>query len=379
MVGRGMAEAKTGRGKRWWYRLVAAVAGPVLLVAGCEGYLRLTLFSPLIQTHPASPGANHPQYLFMPDPETNYTLRPFFQGEDANPSGDFKVPVTINSLGLRDGSLKGSVRQDRRRIFFLGDSFVYGEGVRWEDSYPAKLEQTLNDDFALPVQVLNGGVPAYGLDLVYARFQKYQPLLKPDLTVVCWLPWGFYREGRGMAYLNGYLVEPTMLDRLHVVGNNIFYSRYSADSLPGRADLWLQSHSFVWLFISYELHGKFSRWFNRKLIDMDVQLNIPPAYLTKCLDYINRMDKDSKAGGARFALVLLTSNPKTTGPIADYCRQNDIAMISLAEGTFTKDSPYRDFQFPHDYHFNEKGQAYLTRELAPFLANQLSPPRSAPP
>ena len=41
-------------------------------------------------------GGNHPRFLFQPDPESGYTLRPGFHGEEVSRGREFKVPGAID-------------------------------------------------------------------------------------------------------------------------------------------------------------------------------------------------------------------------------------------------------------------------------------------
>ena len=57
---------------------------------------------------------------------------------------------------------------EKTRIALIGDSFTFAEEVRYEDSWGSHLENALGPEF----QVLNFGVPGYGLGQAYLRYEK---------------------------------------------------------------------------------------------------------------------------------------------------------------------------------------------------------------
>ena len=54
------------------------------------------------------------------------------------------VPLTINSRGWRDGEFSLKKPQGVRRIMVIGDSVVFGYGVKLEDTFPKVIERGLN-------------------------------------------------------------------------------------------------------------------------------------------------------------------------------------------------------------------------------------------
>jgi hypothetical protein len=355
----------------WKKRLAAAVLAPVLLLLAAEIAFRVALFSPVIQPHPCSPTPSLPQYLFLPDPDADYALRPYFQGRETDPDHLTSFPIIVNALGFRGPQLKAEVCEDCQRVLFLGDSFTFGEGVKYEDSFAAKVEAALNQE-GRQAQVFDAGVPAYSLSQMQARLPRQLALTRPRLVVLCWLPWTFAREeptGR-LAYLNGFLVEPALRSYLHVAGDNIFKSPFPPGSLRLRADLWSQSHSFVYYYIKYKVPFYIHRHFAVQVLTRK-EFNLPPIYLKKSMDLVAAMSQTSRDHGADFALVLLTSNPETTAPIAEYCRQQQIPLLSLAERTYVPNGPYLHITFKYDQHFNPTGHATVAPDLAAFVTHRL--------
>jgi hypothetical protein len=68
----------------------------------------------------------------------------------------------------------------RRRVALVGDSFVFAERVRFEDSWGHLLESGSGGK----LQVLNFGVGGYGVDQAYLRFRKEVLAWKPDVVIL---------------------------------------------------------------------------------------------------------------------------------------------------------------------------------------------------
>jgi len=74
--------------------------------------------------------------------------------------GVFTDRYTINSRGFRGPEM--SAHDSRPVICILGDSTMFGWGVRDDETFPAFLQQDLNDN-GYRYFVLNAGVPSYNL------------------------------------------------------------------------------------------------------------------------------------------------------------------------------------------------------------------------
>jgi hypothetical protein len=70
-------------------------------------------------------------------------------------------------------------QQGRTRIALVGDSFTFGQEVPYEDTWGNLLEQALGSEF----QVLNFGVPGYGVDQAYLRYEKDVRRWNPKIII----------------------------------------------------------------------------------------------------------------------------------------------------------------------------------------------------
>jgi len=87
----------------------------------------------------------------------HHGLKPMTSHEDQ--FGPLRSRYYINSLGMRDASCREVSRQsDQPRLLLVGDSFVEGVGVSWEQSMAGRLAVDLAKR---GVEVLNAGVASY--------------------------------------------------------------------------------------------------------------------------------------------------------------------------------------------------------------------------
>ncbi|MDD2689091.1 MAG: hypothetical protein PHT41_02945 [Candidatus Omnitrophica bacterium] len=98
------------------------------------------------------------------------------------------IPVFINNDGFRS---KKEYDVNQKKIFALGCSFTFGDGVAGDDAWPQRLEVKLKEG-GFPYQVINMGVSAYGIDQMYLWFLEKQDL-KPDIVILAIIPYDIAR------------------------------------------------------------------------------------------------------------------------------------------------------------------------------------------
>lgn len=120
--------------------------------------------------------------------DTGWELKPSQKG--------FAVPgrakATINSSGFRGREGFPSAR--RYRILLVGDSFAFGYGVGDNETLSFFLEQKLNSDFGKDVEVLNFGVPGYGVYQMDALVRKRIDEYAPAMVVMEMVKWDVFRQ-----------------------------------------------------------------------------------------------------------------------------------------------------------------------------------------
>ena len=88
--------------------------------------------------------------------------------------------LTINSLGFRGQEYAREKPVGVKRIMVLGDSFAWGYGVADNETFSAKLDKQLGNNF----EVLNAGVSGWGNDQQYLFFRDDGKSFSPDIVVV---------------------------------------------------------------------------------------------------------------------------------------------------------------------------------------------------
>ena len=109
-----------------------------------------------------------------------YTLKPSFEARFQ------RVPVKLNSHGMRSPERPFEKPVGTYRIALLGDSFAFGWGVEADKIFAQVLEDELNRRFggAPRIEVLNFGVPGYSTFQEGALFEELGSKFKPDAVLV---------------------------------------------------------------------------------------------------------------------------------------------------------------------------------------------------
>jgi lysophospholipase L1-like esterase len=96
--------------------------------------------------------------------------------------GGFAVryDATTDRLGYRRVGADTTPPADALRLLFVGDSFVFGDGVQDDDTWPARLQALLACD--RPVVVYNAGVPGGSLPEAIAMTERAR-VLEPHAIV----------------------------------------------------------------------------------------------------------------------------------------------------------------------------------------------------
>lgn len=120
--------------------------------------------------------------MYVPDETAGFRPAPDFAGaiEYAGVTTTFRT----NSLGLRDAEIAPKT-PEMTRILVLGDSFVWGWGVPQGEEWVSLLEKQLQEKRGTgAIDVVNGGVNAYGTEAQVAHLERLGPELRPDVVLV---------------------------------------------------------------------------------------------------------------------------------------------------------------------------------------------------
>jgi hypothetical protein len=120
-----------------------------------------------------------PQEFVKLDPDLGWVPAPDLDGLILE-----GAPIGTNSRSLRGKREIPLERSDAPRIAVTGDSFVFGQCVADEDTFPAQLARLLPGS-----EVLNLGVMGYGHDQALLRLRRDGLPFQPDVAVL-----GFHRD-----------------------------------------------------------------------------------------------------------------------------------------------------------------------------------------
>ncbi len=106
-----------------------------------------------------------------------------------------QIIVHTNAAGFR-GTREYAIEKPKGtiRIAVLGDSFVFGFGVQDSESFPALLESQNKTR-----EVLNLGVPGYGIDQIYLSYREIARQYHLDIVLIGIFPEDFWRCTRSFA------------------------------------------------------------------------------------------------------------------------------------------------------------------------------------
>lgn len=308
--------------------------------------------------------------------------------------------ATISSQGLRDIEHRPDKPPGSRRILVLGDSFMFGQGVRMEQSMPRQLEGMLHG-----VEVVNAGTPGYDLGQEYLYFKDRGYRFEPDLVLL-----GFFIND---------LARASELDETDAPdGVPVSYQRKpqmlarDRDETPrgvkGSVTSWLNGHSLLYVLVRKHLEHLAARREESTKKTADAP-GAEPYFLSIFRDdasaavardwerayrILDELKHEVTDRGARFAVVLVPAPFQTSddefkkwlewagaaGKAMSRRKPQDM-MLAWCRGSSTPcQDLLSDFEgggrerlyFPYDLHWTAEGHQLAAASVARFLeANRL--------
>lgn len=156
--------------------LLLAVVSLVVALVVVELGLRLYFYGSL----------DRPDYSMSfhePHPTRGWTLLPNATGRQQEL--DFNVEVSINSKGVRGPEIDYARTPGVYRILIVSDSAMFGSGLVYEDTVPARLVRLLEP---ARVEIVNLSVAAYSSVQEYVLFMEEGLRYRPDLVLFGFAP-----------------------------------------------------------------------------------------------------------------------------------------------------------------------------------------------
>jgi lysophospholipase L1-like esterase len=98
--------------------------------------------------------------------------------------GGITYHIKSNNKGLRDENFDKKPPEDTYRVLIVGDSLTFGWGLNKSERYTEVLEKRLNRNRRQKYQVINAGIPGWGLKDYYSFLRNRGQKYKPDIIIV---------------------------------------------------------------------------------------------------------------------------------------------------------------------------------------------------
>ena len=121
-------------------------------------------------------------YLTAYDPALGWSKQPNRSVE--NTTSEFHVIETTNSRGLRGQEVPFEKTPGVYRVLLLGDSFLEGYTVGFDDLVSEQLRLLLEERLGSPVEVVNGGTVGYSTDQELLFYELEGRRYHPDATAL---------------------------------------------------------------------------------------------------------------------------------------------------------------------------------------------------
>ncbi len=158
-----------------------ALAIAVVVLLALEGAARLLRLAPAVDVQNAD---------FTAGDEIPFRRRPLSRIAGRSATDEFDFDYQHNSQGFRDVEHTFAKPPGVFRIVLLGDSFTFGVGAAFEETYPRRLERLLNQRPAAlrPVEIVNLALPRYFPAIERIVLERIGLRYQPDLVVVGFVP-----------------------------------------------------------------------------------------------------------------------------------------------------------------------------------------------
>jgi hypothetical protein len=177
-----------------------------------------------------------PKYVtYMGDAHLPFKLKPLTSLRWAN--SEFTNEYAINSAGLRDAERPLAKPEGTFRILGLGDSFTFGVGAEFHDTYLFRLEKMIHErPGKLPnVEVVKAGITRFFPAAERLYLEQYGLAYEPDLVLVGFVP-------------NDIVDTHIGLHGIRVTPSGHIYNSLGLGSF-GDAASWLVLHSHVFRMV----------------------------------------------------------------------------------------------------------------------------------
>jgi hypothetical protein len=270
--------------------------------------------------------------------------------EFVHETDEYRVTYRSNAQGFRDERRTAPAPGDRT-IAIIGDSFSFGYGVAFDQTFGALLEARLP-----AAAVYNLAQPGYSIDQIWLAERKLALPMKPALLIVAFISDDFTRSLTAYRYNMG-LNKPAFQLEGGVLREE------TPEKRPPTWLWYVPNHSRLWAGVRQvmRLVGHYypiGEWWhlNRAILDA--------------------IREEGRAAGTRVLFVyLFTREPRPFPALAAYMQATSADFVDLGNHL---PSPPRPLTFPIDGHPNPEGHRYIADAILDWIGREM-PELKAPP
>ncbi len=240
---------------------------------------------------------------------------------------------TINEHGFRSNFNFDINKVGQKKIMFLGDSFLYGVYLNYQETLIHNLER-INDN----IIYYNFGMPGYGLDQMYMTFVKYQKMVDPDLTIVVYIDDDIPRMLESYRFVEG-LNKPSY----ELCADSLVLRKETGDNLIIKlVENSYLLNKFYYKFLDYKAVSLAKKILTKIKVDSKKELLLVRWPRFESL-YWNKLD--------------------WYYDLSNFCKKNNIHYMNLADHFATLDkASFDSLYIPNDGHPSAAGN-YLSSKL----------------
>lgn len=323
----------------WLKRLAAAGLGLVAGLALLEGAMQL--FGSHQPHPPLYPGERIPPDDPSAEPSIGWKLPP--SSSVVESKDEYSVTYRANPQGFRsphdfeDGS-------GAPRIALLGDSYTFGSGVPYEQTFAALLEAKTPGS-----ATLNYGIGGFGVDQMWMTLRHYALPLRTDIVVLTFIRHDLQRSLSAYRKGHVWLAKPTF----KWTGEGL--APLTAEDAPG------------WLLRLVQTRSRLVEVLRRA--GQSRVRHTPNTYLWRLNREIFRAIRDEcRAAGVDLAVVYLPVNNLQPMPmLEEEFGRLDIPFLDLTP-LLPEDA--QRLYYPRDRHLNAVGHEFTAQAIHAFLTER---------
>lgn len=271
-------------------------------------------------------------------------------------SSENTVDHRMNSVGWRDDEHSLNKPEGTFRILGLGDSYLYGQGVKPQDRCLDRLPELLKQKWpGKRIETINTGQPGYNTFQESKLLERCGWNYSPDLVILFFVP-------------ND--IEPDVYTKKTKVE---FFTEYTTSFLGTD---WLSKHSELWAFARRKILGQIKgQAYIRQSID---SFRTQPEKWDQCQQAMADIAAQCEQHNVRLLVVVFPFFINLNGdypfqPIHDkvkeFCAGSQIPCLDLRE-TFRNYSGPELWVHPIDQHPNELAHRLAAEAIAQFLESE---------